>query len=66
MEEQFIGSYRVLKKIGAGGMSRVYLAVHQDVPNLKVILKILSDPRLGERFRHEADKLALLDGHPTA
>lgn len=65
MEEQFIGSYRVLKKIGAGGMSRVYLAVHQDVPNLKVILKILSDPRLGERFRHEADKLALLDGHPS-
>ena len=65
MEEQFIGSYKVLKKIGAGGMSRVYLAVHQDVPNLKVILKILSDPRLGERFRHEADKLALLDGHPN-
>jgi len=65
MEEQFIGSYKVLKKIGAGGMSRVYLAVHQDVPNLKVVLKILSDPRLGERFRHEADKLALLDGHPN-
>jgi len=65
MEEQFIGSYKVLKKIGAGGMSKVFLAVHQDVPNLKVILKILSDPRLGERFRHEADKLALLDGHPN-
>ena len=65
MEEQFIGSYKVLKKIGEGGMSKVYLAVHQDVPNLKVILKILSDPRLGERFRHEADKLALLDGHPS-
>jgi len=46
-------------------MSKVYLAVHQDVPNLKVILKILSNPRLGERFRHEADKLALLDGHPN-
>ncbi len=65
MEEQSIGSYKVLRKIGAGGMSKVYLAVHQDVPNLKVILKILSDPRLGERFRHEADKLALLDGHPN-
>jgi serine/threonine protein kinase len=65
MEEQFIGSYKVLKKIGTGGMSKVYLAVHQDVPNLKVILKILGDPRLGERFRHEADKLALLDGHPN-
>jgi len=63
MEEQFIGSYKIIKKIGSGGMAKVYLAVHQDVPNLKVILKILSDPRLGERFRHEADKLALLDGH---
>ncbi len=65
MEEQYIGSYKVLKKIGAGGMAKVYLAVHQDVPNLKVILKILSDPRLGERFKQEADKLALLDGHPN-
>jgi serine/threonine protein kinase len=65
MDDQFIGSYRVLKKIGAGGMGKVYLAVHQDVPNLKVILKILSDPSMGERFRQEADKLALLDSHPS-
>jgi serine/threonine protein kinase len=63
MTEQFIGNYRVLKKIGAGGMAQVYLAVHKDVPNLKVVLKILSDARLVERFRQEADKLALLDGH---
>ncbi len=63
MEDQFIGSYKVLKKIGAGGMARVYLAVHQDVPDLKVILKILSDSRMGERFRQEANKLALLEGH---
>ncbi len=63
MEEKLIGNYRVLKKLGAGGMARVYLAVHKDVPNLKVVLKILTDPRLVERFRHEADKLALLDGH---
>ena len=65
MQNEFIGSYRILKKIGAGGTAQVYLAVHKDVPNLKVILKILSDKRLGERFRHEADKLALLDGHPN-
>jgi len=63
MDEQFIGNYKILQKIGAGGMAKVYLAVHRDVPNLKVILKILSDPRLGERFKQEADKLALLDGH---
>ena len=65
MDEQFIGNYRVIQKIGAGGMAKVYLAVHRDVPNLKVILKILSDPRLGERFKQEADKLALLDGHSS-
>lgn len=65
MEQQFIGSYKVLRKIGAGGMAKVYLAVHQNVPNLKVILKILDDPRLGDRFLQEADKLALLDGHPN-
>jgi serine/threonine protein kinase len=65
MENQFIGSYQVVRKIGAGGMAKVYLAVHKDVPNLKVVLKILSDPSLVERFRQEADKLALLDGHPN-
>ncbi len=63
MAEQFIGDYKVLGKIGAGGMARVYLAVHKDVPNLKVVLKILSDPSLVDRFRQEADKLALLDGN---
>lgn len=63
MDDQFIGNYRILKKVGAGGMARVYLAVHRDVPNLKVVLKVLSDPRLVERFKQEADKLALLDGN---
>jgi serine/threonine protein kinase len=63
MSEQLIGNYRVLKQIGAGGMAKVYLAVHKDIPNLKVILKILSDPRLVQRFKQEADKLALLDGN---
>ena len=63
MAEQFIGDYKILGKIGAGGMARVYLAVHKDVPNLKVVLKILSDPSLVDRFRQEADKLALLDGN---
>ncbi|MBN1213062.1 MAG: serine/threonine protein kinase [candidate division Zixibacteria bacterium] len=64
MSEEFIGNYKILKKIGAGGMAKVYLAVHKDVPNLRVVLKILSDSRLVERFKQEADKLALLDGNP--
>ncbi len=63
MNDEYIGNYRILKKIGAGGMAQVYLGVHKDIPNLKVVLKILSDPRLVERFKQEADKLALLDGH---
>lgn len=63
MADQLIGNYRVIEQIGAGGMAKVYLAVHKDIPNLKVILKILSDPRLVQRFKQEADKLALLDGH---
>ncbi len=62
MAEEFIGNYKILKKIGAGGMAQVFLAVHKDVPNLKVVLKILTDSRLADRFRQEADKLALLDG----
>ena len=65
MNDQFIGNYRVVDKVGAGGMAKVYLGVHKDVANLKVVLKILSDPRLVERFRQEADKLAVLDGHPN-
>jgi len=65
MTDQLIGNYKVLQKIGAGGMAKVYLAVHKDVPNLRVILKILTDSRLVERFRQEADKLALLDGNPN-
>lgn len=63
VSEKNIGSYRILKKIGSGGMATVYLAVHRDVPNLRVVVKLLSDPGMVERFRQEADKLALLDGH---
>jgi predicted Ser/Thr protein kinase len=65
MTERQIGNYRVLKQIGAGGMAKVYLAVHKDVPNLKVVLKILSSPQHAERFMQEADKLALLERNPN-
>lgn len=65
MNDNFIGHYRIIKKMGAGGMARVYLAVHRDVPNLRVVLKILTDHQLADRFKQEADKLALVDGHPN-
>jgi len=54
-----------LKYIGSGGMAKVYLAVHKDVPNLKVVLKILSHSEHTDRFKQEADKLALLDNNPN-
>jgi len=63
--ERTIGNYKILKQIGAGGMAKVYLAVHKDVPNLKVVLKILSSPQHAERFMQEADKLALLERNPN-
>ncbi len=65
MTEKQIGNYRILKQIGAGGMAKVYLAVHKDVPNLKVVLKILSSPQHAARFMQEADKLALLERNPN-
>ncbi|MCK4538964.1 MAG: serine/threonine protein kinase [Candidatus Krumholzibacteria bacterium] len=65
MTERQIGNYKILKQIGVGGMAKVYLAVHKDVPNLKLVLKILSNSQHAERFMQEADKLALLDGNPN-
>ncbi|MBU8920730.1 MAG: protein kinase [Bacteroidales bacterium] len=65
MAERQIGNYKILKQIGVGGMAKVYLAVHKDVPNLKLVLKILSNSQHAERFMQEADKLALLDGNPN-
>jgi predicted Ser/Thr protein kinase len=64
MEDKQIGDYKILKHIGSGGMAKVYLAVHKDVPNLKVVLKILSHSQHTDRFKQEADKLALLDNNP--
>ncbi|MBN2183979.1 MAG: serine/threonine protein kinase [Candidatus Krumholzibacteriota bacterium] len=65
MQDKQFGDYKVLDFIGSGAMAKVYLAVHKDVPNLKVVLKVLSDSRLAERFKQEADKLALLDKNPN-
>jgi len=64
MTERLIGNYRIIDDLGAGGMASVHLAVHRDVPNLKVVLKKLNDRRLVDRFKREADKLALLGGQP--
>ncbi|GMU44120.1 MAG: tetratricopeptide repeat protein [Xanthomonadales bacterium] len=61
-----IGPYRILERIGAGGMGSVYLAI-QPNPERRVALKTIRQelvgPRLRERFEHEARFLAALE-HP--
>ncbi|MFD6388850.1 serine/threonine-protein kinase [Nocardia sp. NPDC060259] len=63
-----VGGYRIVRKIGAGGMGSVYLADHPSLPRTDA-LKILSaelsrDPEFRARFEREANLAAGLD-HPN-
>ena len=63
-----LGHYRILKKIGAGGMGEVYLAEDTRL-NRKVALKLLSgsfaaDARRLKRFEREAQAVSALN-HPN-
>ena len=65
---QSIAHYKILEKLGAGGMGEVYLAEDTKL-NRKVALKFLSerlsaDPEFKARFHHEAQAAASLD-HPN-
>jgi eukaryotic-like serine/threonine-protein kinase len=61
-----LGAYRILERIGSGGMGAVWLALQQN-PERRVALKTirpeLLTPRMRERFTHEARFLAALE-HP--
>ena len=62
-----IGEYRILEKLGAGGMGVVYLGVH-DLLDRRVAIKILADPLARDpeslaRFLREARITLSLD-HP--
>ena len=64
----FDGRYRILRKLGMGGMANVYLA-EDEVLGRRVAIKILNDRHAGddqfvERFRREAKNAASLS-HPN-
>lgn len=63
------GRYRLNRLLGQGGMGSVYEATLEDLPNLRVAVKVLhSDlaerPDLIARFRREAEMVAAID-HPN-
>src|SRR5205809_7052411 len=64
----FDGRYRIMRKLGAGGMANVYLAEDQEL-GCRVAIKILNDRHANddqfvERFRREAKNAAGLS-HPN-
>ena len=64
----FDGRYRIMRKLGSGGMANVYLAEDQELGR-RVAIKILNDRHAGdeqfvERFRREAKNAASLS-HPN-
>jgi eukaryotic-like serine/threonine-protein kinase len=64
----FDGRYRIIRKLGTGGMANVYLAEDQELGR-RVAIKILndrhaSDDQFVERFRREAKNAAGLS-HPN-
>src|SRR5438046_4041163 len=64
----FHGRYKILRKLGTGGMANVYLAEDQELGR-RVAIKILNerhanDDQFVERFRREAKNAAGLS-HPS-
>lgn len=62
------GRYRISKRIGAGGMARIFKVVHEDLGKafaLKIIHTAMSDdPRMRDMFFHEARMASAME-HPN-
>ena len=61
-----IQSYRIIEKIGEGGMATVYKAVHKTLPNMFRAIKVMHpalalDPNIRSKFLIEAQTLASLN-----
>ena len=62
----FVDRYKVVQRLGEGGMACVYRAVHQTI-HKEVAVKVLfgemsADAKMAERFRREAQSIAAI-GH---
>ncbi len=67
-EQKLIGSYRLIKKLGEGGMGQVWLAEQSAPLRRRVALKLIRagiyDDALLQRFQSERQSLAIMD-HPS-
>src|SRR4051812_23252296 len=68
MDGRVVGSYRIIEKIGEGGMGAVYRAVDEmldrEVAIKAIRPELARDPEIVERFRAEAKILARVS-HPA-
>jgi serine/threonine protein kinase len=67
-ETQFIGPYKLLRRLGEGGMGQVWLAEQTEPVHRQVALKLIRvgryDDDILQRFRSERQSLAMMD-HPS-
>ncbi len=68
VESQTIGSYRLVRRLGVGGMGQVWLAEQTEPVRRRVALKLIKagmyDAAVLQRFQAERQSLAIMD-HPA-